>query len=130
MPVSSRAPMSPSAAPSVAPSSSPSAAEHDPAIVATYRVDSQWDGGFKGQIQVTDNGSQSIADWQIVVALPGDQIQSFWNASGYVSNDILLLSPAAGAQPLAPGGTLNVFFVAAGAETTPEACAFDGVACG
>jgi alpha-galactosidase len=128
-PVSSRAPMTPPAA-SQAPSSSPSTAGHDPAIVVTYSIDGQWDGGFKGQIEVTNNGTQSIADWQIVVALPDDQIQSFWNASGYVSNDILLLSPAAGAQPLAPGGTLNVFFVAAGAETTPQACAFNGVACG
>jgi Cellulose binding domain len=130
VPVSSRAPASPPAAPSSPPSSPPSAAEHDAALVVTYHADSHWDGGFQGQIEVANNGTQSIADWQIVVALPGDQIQSFWNASGYVSNGILLLSPPAGAQPLAPGGTLSVFFVAAGAETTPEACAFDGVACG
>ncbi|MBV9380637.1 MAG: cellulose binding domain-containing protein, partial [Streptosporangiaceae bacterium] len=73
---------------------------------------------------------QPVSDWQIVVALPQDQITSFWNATGYVSNGILLLQPASYDQSLPPGGTLNVYFTAQGPETTPEACAFDGITCG
>lgn len=30
----------------------------------------------------------------------------------------------------AGGGTLSVFFTATGPETTPQACAFDGISCG
>jgi hypothetical protein len=43
----------------------------------------------------------------------------------------LLLQSADAAEVVPPGGgTLNVFFVAVGTETTPAACAFNGIACG
>jgi hypothetical protein len=65
-----------------------------------------------------------------VVALPDDQVLSFSNASGFVSNGILLLQPGPGGQPVPPGGgTLNVFFAAEGPETSPQACAFNEVLC-
>jgi len=51
------------------------------------------------------------------------------NAGGLVSHGILLLQPADVAEVVPPGGTLNVFFVAEGVETTPAACAFNGIAC-
>jgi hypothetical protein len=57
-------------------------------------------------------------------------VTSLANASGYVSNHILLLRPASAAQVVPPGGTLDVFFVASGAETVPAACAFDRTLCG
>jgi hypothetical protein len=115
-----------------APSASPRAAQRKPpAIVARYLITSQGPGGFQGEIQVTNNGTQPIAGWQIVVALPDDQVLSFSNASGFISNGILLLQPGPGSQAVQPGGgTLSVFFVAEGTQTTPEACAFNQVVCG
>lgn len=99
-------------------------------IAVTYRVDSQGDGGFQGEIDVVNNEAEPISGWQIVLALPGDQFQSWWNATGFVSNGILLLYQPSNAGPLAAhGGTLHVFFVASGTQTTPKACAFDGVNC-
>ena len=110
----------------------PSSATTSPqqTIVVQYLIVSQWNDGFQGEVHVVNNGSAPIANWQITVALPDDQITSFWGASGYVSNHILLLQPAPGAGPLAAGGGgLNVFFAAEGTRETPELCAFDNTAC-
>jgi mannan endo-1,4-beta-mannosidase len=99
-------------------------------VVVRYLVDGQWPGGFQGQVQVVNHGARPIAGWQVVVAVPGDTVTSVWNASGFVSDHLLLMGPASAAQVVPPGGTLDVFFVAAGAETTPVTCAFDGTLCG
>lgn len=65
-------------------------------------------------------GPQPIAGWQIVLSLPNDDVISVSNASAFVVNGILLLQPAASAQPIAArGGTLKVFFVAEGLQETP-----------
>jgi hypothetical protein len=102
-----------------------------PALVVRYRVDRQWPGGFQGEVQVINHGTRPIAGWQVVVALPADTVTSVWNANGFVSNHILLLGPASAAQVVpSGGGALDVFFVAAGPETIPTACAFDGTSCG
>jgi hypothetical protein len=101
------------------------------AVIVTYRITSQGPDGFQGEIQVTNNTGHPIGNWQIVVALDGDVVASFTNAAGYVSNGILLLSPASPAQVAPPdGGVLDVFFVAEGTQTAPAACAFNGIPCG
>ena len=99
-------------------------------VVVRYLVDSQSFGEFQGQVQVVNDGTQPIANWQIVIALPDDTVTAVQNAGGLVSHGILLLQPADVAEVVPPGGTLNVFFVAEGIETTPAACAFNGIACG
>jgi Cellulose binding domain len=99
-------------------------------VTVNYLVVAQYDGQFEGEVTVVNNGSAPISGWQIVVALSGDQITSFWGASGYISNDVLLLQPASDADALAADGTLSVYFTAAGPQTTPDVCAFDSVSCG
>ena len=100
-------------------------------ISVRYFVPSESGVGFEGEVVVVNNGPQALSGWQIVVALEGDTVTSVENASGFVSNGILLMQPAAGAQAISPnGGTLRVFFTAEGAQTTPLACAFNGIACG
>jgi hypothetical protein len=104
---------------------------HLPPIEVSYLVASQGPTGFQGEIQVTNNTAHAIANWQIVIALAGDAVTSFTNADGFVSNGVLLLSPASPAQVAPPdGGVLDIFFVAAGTQTVPIACTFDGIACG
>ena len=99
-------------------------------MVVRYLVDSQGSGGFQGQVQVVNDGTQPIAGWQIVVALPDDTVMAVQNAGGFVSNGILLLQPADAAEVVPPGGgTLNVFFIAEGTETIPAACTFNGITC-
>jgi hypothetical protein len=98
-------------------------------IVVRYLVVQRQSSGFEGEVEVVNNGSSSLAGWQIVVALPNDEITSFQNASGYISNHILLLGPASGARPVGPGGVLRVFFVAEGQQVSPELCAFNNLIC-
>ncbi len=116
---------------STASRSSSGTARTGPKVVVRYLASSQGFGGFQGQVQVVNHGPQAIAGWQIVIALPDDTVTGVQNATGLVSNGILLLQPAGAAEVVPPhGGTLNVFFVAEGIETMPAACAFNGIACG
>ena len=101
-----------------------------PQVVVSYVVDREWAGGFQGQVRVVNNGTQPIAGWQAVIALPRDRVTWFWNASGFVSHHIMLLRPLSADEVVPAGGTLSVFFTATGPETTPQACAFDGIYCG
>jgi len=124
---------SPSATPSatvspVAASSDAKAAQ--PTVSVAYAVVADSGGQFKGQVTVENNGSAPISGWQVVVALPDDQITSFSNASGYDSDGILLLQPASSADTVPADGTLNISFTAVGSQTTPEACTFNSITCG
>jgi Cellulose binding domain len=101
-----------------------------PPVVVSYVVDREWAGGFQGQVRVVNNGTRPITGWQAVIALPRDRVTWFWNASGFVSHHIMLLRPLSADEVVPAGGTLSVFFTATGPETTPQACAFDGVSCG
>jgi hypothetical protein len=114
---------------STASRSSSSKARPESKVVVRYLVDSQGLGEFQGQVQVVNDGTQPIAGWQIVIALPDDTVTAVQNAGGFASHGILLLQPADMAEVVSPGGTLNVFFVAEGTETIPAACAFNGIAC-
>ena len=114
---------------SAAARSSSGTARPESKVVVRYLVDGQSFGEFQGQVQVVNDGTQPIANWQIVIALPDDTVTAVQNAGGLVSHGILLLQPADVAEVVPPGGTLNVFFAAEGAETTPAACAFNGIAC-
>ena len=101
-----------------------------PQVVVSYVVDREWAGGFQGQVRVVNNGTRPITGWQAVIALPRDRVTWFWNASGFVSHHIVLLQPFSADEVVPAGGTLSVFFTATGPETTPQACAFDGIYCG
>ena len=109
---------------------SPTATSGQLAVTVSYAVDEQVGDSFEAEVDVTNEGSVSISGWQIVVALPGDQVTEIANATGYESNHILLLQPTSPGSTVAPGATLRVRFVAQGTRTTPEICSFDSVACG
>jgi hypothetical protein len=99
-------------------------------VFVTYRVVQQWYTGFEGEVSVVNDEPSSISGWEMAIALPDDTFTAWWNASGYVSNGILLLSPSAWSGSIsANGGTLNVFFVARGEQTTPADCGFDTYDC-
>lgn len=107
------------------------AARSGPRVVVSYLIDREWAGGFQGQVRVVNNGARPITGWQAVIALPRDRVTWFWNASGFVSHHIMLLRPLSADEVVpAGGGTLSIFFTATGRETTPQACAFDGIPCG
>ncbi|WP_182876048.1 cellulose binding domain-containing protein [Microbispora sp. H10670] len=70
----------PSPSPSPSPSSSPSG---DPGLgcSATYRVVSQWPGGFQAEVRVVA-GSRAINGWKVGWTFAGDEkVSSAWNAT-------------------------------------------------
>lgn len=99
-------------------------------VTVTYVAVSTWYNGLEGEVRVTNTGYSAIAGWQIVVALPYDHFTAVSeNASGYVSNHILVMNPASYADSVPANGTLTVFFTAYGTQTTPELCAFNNISC-
>ena len=74
-----------------------------PQVVVSYVIDREWSGGFQGQVRVVNNGARPITGWQAVIALPGDRVTWFWNASGFVSHHIMLLQPLS-ADEVVPAG--------------------------
>lgn len=98
--------------------------------MVSYLIDREWAGGFQGQVRVVNNGARPITGWQAVIALPRDRVTWFWNAGGFVSHHIMLLQPLSADEVVPAGGALSIFFTATGRETTPQACAFDGIPCG
>ena len=128
----STAPVTPSPSVTTAPvMASPSPTATQPTVTVTYVVVSQWYDGFRGEVTVVNAGSSAISGWLIVVALPSDQYA--WvsaDASGYVSDHVLFLQPAAGTDSVPADGTLSVIFTAYGTSTTPQLCAFNNIICG
>lgn len=99
-------------------------------ITVTYRVVNQWSSGFEGEVSVVNDEPSSISGWSMAIALPDDTFTAWWNATGYMSNGILVLSQPSYQGPVAAdGGTLRVFFVVSGDETTPAECAFNNQDC-
>ena len=128
--VAHRSPVPTAASPAPTVAASPTATSGQPVVTVSYAVDEQAGDSFEAEIDVTNDGSSSISGWQILVALPHDQITELANATGYESNHILLLQPASSGSAIAPGATLRVYLVARGTQTSPELCAFDNVICG
>lgn len=99
-------------------------------IFVTYRVVQQWYGGFEGEVSVVNDEPTSISGWRMAVALPYDTFSSWWNATGFMQDGILVLYQPSSAGPIpADGGVLRVFFIAHGFETTPADCGFDTEDC-
>ena len=86
-------------------------------------------GGFTGQVTVTNRGPAAVADWRLVVALPGDTVSAVQNAEFTDDDDVLFLSPAPYDLTIAPGNSVTVSIYASGPDSTPAECSFNGVAC-
>jgi hypothetical protein len=101
-----------------------------PTVVVTYRIIQEWYGGFKAEVEVVNNTSEPISDWQMAVALEHDTFTAWWNAAGFMSNGILVLSQPWWQGPIAAdGGTLQVFFVVSGFQPIPNDCGFQTYTC-
>jgi Cellulose binding domain len=114
----------PRAAPT--PSPTPAAA----AITVSYSVVQRWSGGFQGEFVITNHGGSAVADWQIVITLSGDRVDTVWNADWqYGSGGSVVMTAAPYDQVIEPGAAQSVNFVAQGGTTAPTSCTFDGSAC-
>jgi hypothetical protein len=80
---------------------------------ASYSTVSAWQGGFQGQITVTDTGSAALDGWSIGWTFPGDQeINSLWNGNETQSGATVTVTNASYNANVAAGGSVTVGFTA------------------
>jgi hypothetical protein len=89
----------------------------------------QRDGGFQGQFTIVNNGSTAINGWQLSAVLPGDHIDTTWNATFQTNGDVLTMNPPSYQTTIPAGTSLQEHFVAQGSTISPAGCTFDGAAC-
>ncbi len=89
------------------------------ACSASYSTVSAWQGGFEGQITVTNTGPSALHGWNLGWTFPGDQeISSLWNGNDTQSGAAVTVSNASYDGSVAPGATVTVGFTATNSGDT------------
>ncbi|MFD5316276.1 cellulose binding domain-containing protein [Streptomyces sp. NPDC127098] len=97
-----------------------------------YRVSGQWQGGFQGEVTVTNTGTTALSDWRLTWSFPaGQTISQLWNGSHTQSGRNVTVTPASWNATLSPGGSTTVGFLGSwsGANGSPTAFAVNGTSC-
>lgn len=119
---------SPSASPSrsVSPSPSPSASG-SATCAATYKIVSQWGGGFQGEITVRNTGATTSSAWTVTFSFAnGQQVNQAWSATLSQVGAAVTARNVSYNGSLAAGATTSFGFLASlnGVNTAPVvACA-------
>ena len=100
-----------------------------PPVTATYTATQTGGPSFTGQITVVNQGATAITGWQLVVALPNDQVSAVQNAEFTEDTDVLTMTPAPADLTIAPGTSIVITIYASGPTRTPAVCSFGNVAC-
>jgi glucose/arabinose dehydrogenase len=106
---------SPSPSPSISPSPSPSPSTPNPGqgCVATYRVVSQWQGAFQGEVIVRNTGSTSTTSWMVTLTFPNGQvITQLWDGVYTQTGSVVVIRNATYNAVIPPNGSLTVGFLA------------------
>ncbi|MCG5212687.1 PQQ-dependent sugar dehydrogenase [Streptosporangium soli] len=97
----------PTVTPTVGPTGGPAG------CAATYRVTSQWQGGFQGELAVRNTGP-AITSWRVTFAFPGGQtISQMWGGTHTQAGSNVTVTNAPWNGALAPDATTTVGFTGA-----------------
>jgi hypothetical protein len=108
----------PTPTPSPAPTSTPTTTGSG-ACSASYSTVTAWQGGFEGQVTVTNTASGTLSGWKLGWTFPGDQeIDSLWNGDDTQSGAAVTVTNASYDGSLAPGATATVGFTATNSGAT------------
>lgn len=87
---------------------------------ATYTTVGSWDGGFQGEVTVTNSGSANISGWSVGLTLAsGQSINSLWNGSQSGSAPNLTVRNVGHNGALNAGQSTSFGFVGSGPSTAP-----------
>jgi lysophospholipase L1-like esterase len=116
-PPSSPPPASPSPSPSSSPSPSPSPSSSPPPAggrcAATYKVVSQWGGGFQAETTVQNTSTSASSAWTATFTFAnGQQVTQSWNATVSQSGATVTARNAGYNGALAAGGSATFGFLA------------------
>ncbi|HEU5028970.1 MAG TPA: cellulose binding domain-containing protein [Spirillospora sp.] len=96
----------------------------------TYQVVQRDDGYFEGRFVITNRTGRPMAAWRLSFDAPGADVRTVWDARLVRAGAHPVIENADGADPIPPGGTMDVQFGASGAPAMPGACLLNGAACG
>ncbi|MFE4590252.1 glucuronyl esterase domain-containing protein [Streptomyces laurentii] len=93
---------------------------------ATHRTVSSWNGGYQGEVTVTNAGSGTIDHWAVAMTLPsGEEIASLWSGTASGTGGNVTVRNAAYNGTLGAGASTTFGFTVNGPSTPPS-----GVSCG
>ncbi len=98
----------------------------------SYAVQSQWQGGFTGNITITNTGSATINGWTLQFTFPGgQQVTSGWNGQFSQQGNQETVQNASYNGQLAPGATATPGFNASwsGSNPSPTSFTLNGATC-
>ena len=97
-----------------------------------YSVQSQWPGGFTGNVTINNTGSRTINGWTLQFAFPaGQQIQNAWNTVATQQGAQVTAKDVGYNGTIAAGASTSFGFNASwnGNNPAPSSFTLNGVAC-
>jgi len=105
---------------SASPSPSTSAPPSGAGCTATYRVISEWSGGFQGEVSVRNDRAAATSAWTAAFGFGGgQQISQSWNATVTQSGATVTARNVSWNGALAAGGSASFGFIASWNGTNP-----------
>ncbi|MEU8270719.1 cellulose binding domain-containing protein [Sphaerisporangium sp. NPDC049002] len=116
----------PTPTPTVTPTPTPTAG----ACSASYAKQSEWPGGFTGQLNVTNRGA-ALTSWTVTFTLPAGMSVQGWNGTWTQSGTAVTVKNASWNGSVAAGGVINLAFNASftGTAGALSGFALNGAAC-
>ncbi|MER5215581.1 cellulose binding domain-containing protein [Streptomyces sp. NPDC002838] len=94
----------------------------EPGCTASFRAVSSWQGGYQGEVAVTNTSSSPVSGWTAtVVPADGARLTQVWNGTLSTTADgKAVVANVNWNGSLAPGASATFGFIAAGAATSPS----------
>jgi lysophospholipase L1-like esterase len=108
--------------PSATPSRTPTAPPTGGGCTATYRIGSQWQGGFQGEVTVTNTRSSALTGWTVRFTFAnGQQVTQYWSSELAQSGSAVTARNVNWNGALNPGASTAFGFIAnwTGANALP-----------
>jgi cellulase/cellobiase CelA1 len=108
-------PPSPTASPTASPSPGPSSPTPNPTrrCTVSYRVMNQWQGGFQGEVTVTNTGTSPLTSWTTTLAFAnGQTVNQLWGGTYSQSGGTVTVRNESWNGMLTPNGSTSFGFLA------------------
>jgi xyloglucan-specific exo-beta-1,4-glucanase len=119
----------------VTPTRTPTATTTSPSTgtcAVAYTVASQWPGGFTGDVQITNTGTQPVNGWKLAWTFPdGQLVTQMWNATVTTSGTTVTATNAGYNAVIAAGASTSLGFIGSWTSQNREPSSFtlNGTAC-
>ncbi|MEU4770207.1 cellulose binding domain-containing protein [Actinosynnema sp. NPDC023794] len=97
-----------------------------------YRIGGQWQGGFQGEVRITNRGATAISAWTLAWSFPdGQRITQLWGGAHTQTGAAVSVRHAAWNSMIAPGGSVSFGFLGSwtGSNGKPTAFTLNGAPC-